>query len=80
MPKSDIAPARRRPEKQNILNLAQTLGIAGKIPVTGFRTSVPELWCPPTCPLAPSLQEGLPTHVIEAMATVFPASPPIRGT
>lgn len=60
------------PERQNLMNLARTLGLAGKIPVSGFRTDVPQLLSCADLSVAPSLQEGLPTHVIEAMAAGLP--------
>ncbi|MHB1315298.1 MAG: glycosyltransferase family 4 protein [Christensenellales bacterium] len=60
--------------------LAAKLGIRGNIKLTGRRSDVEILLSVSDLSAAPSRQEGLPTHVIEAMATGLPCvASRIRG-
>lgn len=60
--------------------LARSLHIANSVRFLGFRTDIPELLSVADVSVAPSKQEGLPTHVIEAMASGLPCiASRIRG-
>ncbi len=54
--------------------------LAGRVDFLGFRKDIPALLAASDCLLFPSLQEGLPLAVMEAMAVGLPViASPIRG-
>ena len=67
-------------EKDNLGNLADELGIHTNIKLMGRRSDIDYLLTISDLSVAPSRQEGLPTHIIEAMATGLPCiASRIRG-
>lgn len=56
------------PEEENLRNLAKQLGIGDQLHLLGFRRDVPGLLALADVYAFPSLQEGLPVALMEAMA------------
>ena len=52
--------------------LTQKLGISDKVVMTGFRSDVYEFYRMADCYIHPSIREGLPASIVEAMATGVP--------
>jgi len=59
-------------EESHLRALAMELGVAERVRFLGFRTDVPALLAASDVFLFPSLQEGLPVSLMEAMATGLP--------
>ena len=53
-------------------NLVQELGIAGQVHFLGYRLDVPEMYCMADCFAFPSIHEGLPFALMEAMESGLP--------
>ncbi len=63
-----------------IINLANELGIADRVHLLGFRKDVAELYKAADCFVHPSFREGLPVSIMEAMASGLPiVASEIRG-
>lgn len=61
-------------------NLARQLGLAGRVHLTGYRNDVVDFYQAADVFVFPSLREGLPVAVMEAMASGLPIiCTPIRG-
>ena len=58
--------------KEDLLSLAKELGIAERLHLLGYRNDVNELYKTADLYVHPSFREGLPTSVIEAMASGKP--------
>ena len=56
------------PEEENLRNFAKQLGIEDQLHLLGFRKDVAKLLCLADLYAFPSLQEGLPVALMEAMA------------
>lgn len=56
------------PEEKNLLNLARELGLEKQLHLLGFRRDIPKLLALADLYAFPSLQEGLPVALMEAMA------------
>ena len=56
------------PEEENLLALAKQLGVEKQLHLLGFRRDVAKLLCLADLYAFPSLQEGLPVALMEAMA------------
>ena len=56
------------PEEENLLALAKELGVEKQLHLLGFRKDVAKLLCLADLYAFPSLQEGLPVALMEAMA------------
>ena len=56
------------PEEENLLNRARTLGFEKRLHLLGFRRDIPKLLALADVYAFPSLQEGLPVALMEAMA------------
>lgn len=68
------------PERAKLESLAEALEVAERVSLLGFRNDVPEIMSACDCLVFPSVQEGLPVAVIEAMASGLPVvSSAIRG-
>lgn len=68
------------PMRGKIMRLIRDLGLQECVKITGVRSDVPQLMGISDLSVAPSRQEGLPTHVLEAMATGLPCvASRIRG-
>lgn len=67
------------PERENLLALADLLGVAGRVSLLGFRDDVADIMAACDCLVFPSVHEGLPVSVMEAMAAGLPVvASPIR--
>jgi glycosyltransferase involved in cell wall biosynthesis len=60
------------PERASLENLAQQLGIAGRVLFLGYRQDIPDLLSICDMMVLPSLYEGLPLSILEAMAAGKP--------
>lgn len=60
------------PERQALENKARKLGLQEKIIFTGQRSDVPEILAASDIFVLPSLSEGLPMALLEAMASALP--------
>ena len=73
--------AGKGPSGQALQSLARQLGVADRFHLLGFRSDVAELYKAADIFCFPSLREGLPVSVIEAMASGLPVVAAInRGT
>ena len=52
--------------------MAERLGLSGRVKLLGYRTDIPELLAASDLFVFPSLQEGLPVALMEAMASGLP--------
>jgi glycosyltransferase involved in cell wall biosynthesis len=69
------------PERDSLKELARTLGVEGRVRFLGHRKDVPQLLASCDLFVLPSLYEGLPLSVLEAMAAGTPVvATSIRGT
>ena len=59
-------------KREEFLSLAKELGVDGRVHLLGFRTDIPEFLKSADIFLFPSLQEGLPVALMEAMACGLP--------
>lgn len=76
-----LALAGTGPLLEDMRGLAAELGIADRVHFLGFRRDIPELMAASTAVVLASLQEGLPTCLIEAQSIGTPAiGSNIRGT
>lgn len=64
--------AGRGTEKDNLLKLAQSLGVSEQVHLLGQRSDVAELYKISDIYVHPSLREGLPVALMEAMASGLP--------
>jgi len=60
------------PERSNIINMAKTLGLEKNIALLGKRQDIPEILNILDIFIIPSLNEGLPISMLEAMASGLP--------
>jgi glycosyltransferase involved in cell wall biosynthesis len=60
------------PQRTDLDHLIREKGLAGRIHLAGWRPDVPELLAAGTALILPSLWEGLPNVVLEAMAAGLP--------
>lgn len=68
------------PERQKLEQLAQELGVGDNVTFLGFRKDIPQIMKASDVFVFPSLQEGLPVSVMEAMASGLPVvASAIRG-
>lgn len=68
------------PDEERLLRLARELGVMDRIAFLGFRSDMDELMSSCDALVLPSVQEGLPVSVMEAMACGLPAiASEIRG-
>lgn len=68
------------PERENLLVLADEPGVTGRVSLLGFRDDVAEIMAACDCLVFPSVHEGLPVSVMEAMASGLPVvASPIHG-
>ena len=68
------------PERENLLSLAGQLGVSDRLALLGFRDDMAEIMHACDCLVFPSVHEGLPVSVMEAMASGLPVvASPIRG-
>ena len=65
--------AGRGEKEEELRNLAKTLGVENRLHLLGFRTDIAELMKSADIFLFPSLQEGLPVALMEAMACSMPS-------
>ena len=69
------------PLDRQLKSLAQSLGVGNRVHFLGYRRDIPELYKAADICVFPSLQEGLPVAVMEAMACGLPiVASRIRGT
>lgn len=67
-------------EKKNLLSLAAGLGVADRVSLLGFRDDIADIMAVCSCLVFPSIHEGLPVSVMEAMAVGLPVvASSIRG-
>lgn len=59
-------------KREEFISLAESLGVGGRVHLLGFRTDIPELLKSADIFLFPSLQEGLPVALMEAMSCSLP--------
>jgi glycosyltransferase involved in cell wall biosynthesis len=59
-------------KKEEFLSLAKDLGVHGRVHLLGFRTDIAELLKSADIFLFPSIQEGLPVALMEAMSCSLP--------
>lgn len=68
-------------KKNFLLSLAEKLGVAEQVHLLGYRNDIPELNCAADVFCFPSLREGLPVSLMEAMASGLPCiTSRIRGS
>ena len=68
------------PERGRLLALAERLGVSDRMSLLGFRNDIPEIMAACDCLVFPSVHEGLPVSVMEAMASGLPVvASSIRG-
>lgn len=68
------------PESGRLLALARELGVSERMRLLGFRTDIPSIMSACDCLVFPSVHEGLPVSVMEAMAARLPVvASRIRG-
>lgn len=68
------------PEKSRLLNIARQMKVDSRVHFLGYRNDIPEIMCASDCLVFPSIHEGLPVSVIEAMAAGLPViASSIRG-
>lgn len=68
------------PERQKLEQLARELGVSDNVTFLGFRKDIPQIMKASDVFVFPSLQEGLPVSVMEAMASGLPVvASSIRG-
>ena len=68
------------PERGNLLALAEGLGAADRVSLLGFRDDMADIMAACDCLVFPSVHEGLPVSVMEAMAAGLPVvASAIRG-
>lgn len=68
------------PERENLLSLADGLGVASCVSLLGFRDDMADIMAACDCLVFPSVHEGLPVSVMEAMAAGLPVvASAIRG-
>lgn len=68
------------PERESLLSLAGQLGVSDRLALLGFRDDMAEIMHACDCLVFPSVHEGLPVSVMEAMASGLPVvASPIRG-
>ena len=60
------------PEREKLVALADDLGVAERVALLGFRDDIAQIMHACDCLVFPSLQEGLPVTVMEAMASGLP--------
>ena len=59
----------RGPLMESYKELAKLLGVSSRVMLTGFRSDVADFYCTSDVFVFPSLQEGLPVALMEAMAS-----------
>lgn len=68
------------PERERLLALAGELGVGCRVSLLGFRDDIADIMAACDCLVFPSVHEGLPVSVMEAMASGLPVvASPIRG-
>ncbi len=67
-----LAIAGRGEEEQRLRDLAADAGIASRVHLLGFRSDTPDILAAGDLFVMPSLSEGLPLALVEAMATGLP--------
>lgn len=67
-----LAIAGRGEEEQRLRDMAADAGIASRVHVLGFRSDAPDILAAGDLFVMPSLSEGLPLALVEAMATGLP--------
>lgn len=68
------------PKRGNLLALAEGLGAADRVSLLGFRDDMADIMAACDCLVFPSVHEGLPVSVMEAMAAGLPVvASAIRG-
>ena len=68
------------PERGSLLELAKGLGVADRVSLLGFRDDMADVMAACDCLVFPSIHEGLPVSVMEAMAAGLPVvASDIRG-
>ena len=68
------------PEQENLVSLANSLGVLNRVRFLGFRRDVPEIMHQADLLVFPSIHEGLPVSVLEAMSCNLPVlASNIRG-
>ena len=72
VPSAIFVVAGEGPERERLENRARSLGISGRVHFLGHREDVPELLAASDVFVLPSLFEGLPLSVLEAMAAGKP--------
>lgn len=60
------------PQRERLVRLAEKLGVAGRFHLAGFRTDIPACLAAMDLFVLPSLFEGLPISILEAMASGLP--------
>lgn len=67
-------------ERKNLFTLARDLDVSDRVSLLGFRDDVAEIMAACDCLVFPSVHEGLPVSVMEAMASRLPVvASSIRG-
>ncbi len=68
------------PERENLAQLAEEMGVSDRVTFLGFRNDIAEIMSVSDCLVFPSIHEGLPVSVMEAMASGLPViASAIRG-
>lgn len=68
------------PGRERLLSLASDLGVSDRVSLLGFRDDIADIMAACDCLVFPSLHEGLPVSVMEAMASGLPVvASSIRG-
>jgi glycosyltransferase involved in cell wall biosynthesis len=62
----------RGPHESSLRQLAEDLGLTGRVHLLGFRRDVPEIYPAADLYLCPSFREGLNVSIMEAMASGLP--------
>lgn len=72
-PRAHLVIVGNGPEEPGLRALAAQLGLNKHVTFTGFRKDIPDCLRAFDCFISPSLSEGLPLNILEAMATRLPA-------
>lgn len=67
-------------ERENLAHLAEEVGVGDRVAFLGFRNDIADIMAASDCLVFPSIHEGLPVSVMEAMASGLPViASAIRG-